>query len=61
MAKQMSNNPMGDLSSFGADFCGNIGDMTLDAFRLWSAAALKVFLSIRRRNIEGSFEELAAR
>ena len=35
--------------------------MTLDEFKLWSTNALKVFLRLRNKKINGSFDELAAR
>ena len=61
MAKQLSNQQKGDRSPFGADPCANFDVMTLDSFRMWSAAALKGFLAIRKRSIDGTHEELAAR
>lgn len=39
----------------------DIFDMTLEKFTLWSSIALKVFLSCRKKSIEGSFQELSAR
>ena len=38
-------------------------EMTLEKFRLWNTAALKVYLSdsVREKSIEGSFDELASR
>ena len=36
-------------------------DMSLDEFKLWTAVALKTFLSLRRKSIDGSFDELVAR
>lgn len=38
-----------------------LSDMTLDKFKLWSSNALKVYLSSRKKNVDGTFEELAAR
>ena len=35
--------------------------MTLETFRLWSGPALKVYLSLPKKSVEGSFDELAAR
>ena len=61
MAKQLSNKSMRLLTPFGDDSCANFDAMTLDAFKLWSDPALKVFLSIRKRNAEESHGELAAR
>ncbi|XP_045161885.2 uncharacterized protein LOC123526703 [Mercenaria mercenaria] len=39
----------------------DLSDMTLDKFRLWSVHALKVFLSHRKRSVNGTFDELSAR
>lgn len=61
MAKQGSKKLKRDQTPFGEESYVNLDEMTLSAFRLWSAAALKVFLSVRKRSTEGSFEELAAR
>ena len=36
-------------------------NMTLDEFKLWSTNALKVFLRLRNKKVNGSFDELAAR
>ena len=36
-------------------------EMTLESFKMWSSPALKTFLSLRKRSINGSFDELAAR
>ena len=61
MAKQLSNAKKISQAPFGDDSCVNFDEMTLDSFRLWSAAALKVYLSIRKRSTEGSYDELVAR
>lgn len=39
----------------------NLEVMTLDAFKLWSDAALKVFLAMRKKPNEGPSDVLAAR
>jgi len=39
----------------------DLGDMTLQTFKLWSIHALKVFLAKRDRPVTGSFDELVAR
>ncbi|MGH0135654.1 UNVERIFIED_CONTAM: hypothetical protein FKN15_044673 [Acipenser sinensis] len=39
----------------------NRSEMTLESFNMWSAAALKAFLSLRKKSTEGKFNELAAR
>lgn len=39
----------------------DLSEMTLERFRLWSMHALKVFLSHRNRNVNGTFDELSAR
>ena len=57
-AKQLSNEVISDRTLFGDDSCVNFDEMTLESFRLWSAAALKVFLSVRKRGVQGSYEEL---
>lgn len=36
-------------------------NMTLGQFKLWSKDALKTFLAVRDRSLNGTFEELAAR
>ena len=36
-------------------------NLTLEDFRLWSTNALKVFLRVRKKKNNGSFEELVAR
>lgn len=61
MAKRVSKKSKRDQTPFGEDSYANLDEMTISAFRLWSAAALKVFLSIRKRSTEGSFDELVAR
>ena len=39
----------------------DIAPLTLDKFKMWSAMALKSFLSLRTKNTSGSTETLAAR
>ncbi|KAL4223401.1 hypothetical protein ACF0H5_016872 [Mactra antiquata] len=34
---------------------------TIEKFKLWSLNGLKVFLSCRKKSVDGSFDELAAR
>ena len=38
-----------------------LGEITLEKFRLWTPEALKYYLSIRKRSVTGSFDELVAR
>jgi len=35
--------------------------LTLEDFKMWSATALKSFLAVRNKSVDGSFEELASR
>ena len=37
------------------------GRMTHEDFKLWSVDAIKKFLSLRRKSVDGSFEELVSR
>ena len=37
------------------------GNMNLDDFKMWSLLALKQFLQVRKKLLEGSFKELASR
>ena len=39
----------------------DLGTMTLQDFKTWSTNALKTYLSLRNKQNEGSFEELASR
>ena len=39
----------------------NFDVMTLQKFRLWSMSALQLFLSLRNKKADGTFDELAAR
>jgi len=39
----------------------DLGDMTLQTFKLWSIHALKVFLAKKDHPVTGSFDELVAR
>ena len=39
----------------------DLGDLTLEVFKTWSTNALKVFLSLRKKPNDGTFEELAGR
>ena len=61
MAKQLSNREKSDPTPFGDDPCVNFDEKTLDSFRLWSDAALKVYLSVRKKSTEGPHDELVAR
>ena len=61
MAKQSSKKLKKDQTPFGEESCVNLDEMSISEFRLWSAPALKAFLSIRKRSIEGSFDDLVAR
>ena len=36
-------------------------DLSFENFKMWSTNALKSYLHVRGKNIEGSFEDLAAR
>ena len=38
-----------------------LGEITLEKFRLWTPEALKYYLSIRKRSGTGSFDDLVAR
>lgn len=61
MAKQVSKRLFSDQTPFGDAVSVDLDNMTLETFKLWSMAALKVFLSVRKKSIEGSFDELSAR
>ena len=39
----------------------NLDLMSLDSFKMWSEPELKVFLSLRKKATEGTYDELAAR
>ena len=39
----------------------NLGNMTLEDFKLYSLAALKGFLALRKKSLEGTYDELASR
>ena len=39
----------------------NLDIMTLEAFSMWSDAALKIFLAVRNKTVKGPSSELAAR
>ena len=39
----------------------DIGSLSLQDFKLWSSVALKSFLSLRKKAVNGSFDTLAAR
>ena len=43
-----------------SEMCG-LEQISLESFKLWSTNALKSFLRVRKKNNEGTFEELVAR
>ena len=43
-----------------SETCG-FEQISLESFKLWSTNALKSFLRVRKKNNEGTFEELVAR
>ena len=49
------SNPLSDAEET------DLGMMTLESFRLWSLGALRNFLALRKRSVEGGLDELAAR
>ena len=44
-----------------AAMTADLDKMSLHEFKMWSTAALKSFLAVRKRSVEGSFDELASR
>lgn len=38
-----------------------LGELSLEDFKLWSSKALKAFLSLRNKSVAGSIEVLTAR
>ena len=42
------------------DLMMNLDKITLEQLRLWTPEALKRFLSVRKKSVQGSFDELVA-
>ena len=39
----------------------NLDKITLEQLQLWTPEALKLFLGVRKKSVQGSFDELVAR
>ena len=39
----------------------DLDEMSLNSFKMWTDMALKIFLEVRGKSVEGSHDELAAR
>ena len=65
MAKRLSTGAIKPSTSgqtpFKNDISVDLDKMSLDEFQTWSMPSLKAFLSLRKRSVDGSFDELAAR
>ena len=59
--KGLRANPVSPATTPFAGSTPDLNDMYMEEFSLWSEPALKTFLSVRKKSIEGNFDELVAR
>jgi hypothetical protein len=49
------------MASLLTDPATDLDEMTMASFKMWSTTALKTFLEVRGKSVDGSNDELAAR